>query len=242
MSNETLMVQLRSLIPTDWSQHLRGGIVCLGLDVASTTNALSNPSSLTVLEEWEGLYYERLILRWKTGDYDVMLGIITLILESIPYSCRKTLVVDKSNEKFAANKLQKDLEGEIEVIGFAGQNKVTYEGEESDAKTAMGSAYTNALEDGLIAMPSGKWIRDDHRLVTRNGSKFECKPDKDGNHADTFDSGKLAYWGFLGVVILDCDPVPGEPPSNNDITAYDSEDHEDPLIARNNQGIAQRPF
>ena len=161
------MSNYETLIPSTWAEHLKGGKVCLGLDVASTIEDKSNPSSLTVMEQWEGVYYERLVVRWKTEDLDVMESIIRHVLKPIAKSYRKALVVDKSNEKFAANKLRQRLSGEIRVIGFAGNNNVIYEGEKTDAKTAMGSAYCGALEDGLIAMPSGKWLRDDHRLVKR---------------------------------------------------------------------------
>lgn len=167
------MMDLNKLIPPTWAEHLKGGKVCLGLDVASTIDDKSNPSALTVTEQWEGIFYERLVVRWKTDDMDVMKSIIRHVLDPVPKSYRKALVVDKSNEKFAANKLRKMLAGEIRVIGFAGNNSVIFEGEKTDAKTAMGSAYCAALEDGIIAMPAGKWLRDDHRLVKRNGAKFE---------------------------------------------------------------------
>ena len=231
------MSNYETLIPSTWAEHLKGGKVCLGLDVASTIEDKSNPSSLTVMEQWEGVYYERLVVRWKTEDMVVMESIIRHVLKPIAKSYRKALVVDKSNEKFAANKLRQRLSGEIRVIGFAGNNNVIYEGEKTDAKTAMGSAYCGALEDGLIAMPSGKWLRDDHRLVKRNGAKFECKPDKDGNHADTFDSGKLAYWGFIGKSFVVVPPEPGRRDVNN---AY-SEAAVQATLA-NNINLDERPF
>lgn len=209
------MMDLKRIIPGTWAENLQGGKVCLGLDVASTIGDKSNPSALCVMEKWEGVFYERLLLRWKTEDLDMMKGIIRHVLKRVPKSFRKAIVVDKSNEKFAANKLKKMLAGEIRVIGLAGNNTVIFEGEHTDAKTAMGSAYCAALEDGLIAMPSGKWIRDDHRLVKRNGAKFECKPDKDGNHADTFDAAKLAYWGFIGLGYYAMPPTPGRRDINN---------------------------
>ncbi len=195
-----LQSRLRGLIPASWTDHLRDGMVSLGLDVASTTENKSNPSALSLMEHWDSRYWVRLQLRWKTGDLDVMTSILRHLLRYIPRAQRKVLVVDKSNEKFAANQLAKVLGREINVVGFAGNNKVRYQGEDSDAKTAMGSAYCAALEDGLIALPAGKWIRDDHRQVTRNGARFEAKVDKEGNHADVFDSDKLAYWGFIGKI------------------------------------------
>ena len=116
------------------------------------------------------------------------------------------LVVDTSNEKFLARELAKDLSGLVRVVGFYGQQVVRYCGEKSDAKTAMGAAYCSALEDALIAMPPGKWLETDHRLVTRNGARFEADVDAQGNHADTFDSGKLSYWGHIGTGLESCSP------------------------------------
>lgn len=92
------------------------------------------------------------------------------------------------------------------MVGFYGQQVVRYCGEKSDAKTAMGAAYCSALEDALIAMPPGKWLETDHRLVTRNGARFEADVDEQGNHADTFDSGKLSYWGHVGTGLESCSP------------------------------------
>lgn len=231
------MMDLNKLIPPTWAEHLKGGKVCLGLDVASTIDDKSNPSALTVTEQWEGIFYERLVVRWKTDDMDVMKSMIRHVLDPVPKSYRKALVVDKSNEKFAANKLRKMLAGEIRVIGFAGNNSVIFEGEKTDAKTAMGSAYCAALEDGIIAMPAGKWLRDDHRLVKRNGAKFECKPDKDGNHADTFDSGKLAYWGFIGKSFVVVPPEPGRRDVNNSWAQAANQ-----AGLWNNQNLDERPF
>lgn len=231
------MSNYETLIPSTWAEHLKGGKVCLGLDVASTIEDKSNPSSLTVMEQWEGVYYERLVVRWKTEDMDVMESMIRHVLDPVQKSYRKALVVDKSNEKFAANKLRKMLAGEIRVIGFAGNNTVIFEGEKTDAKTAMGSAYCAALEDGIIAMPAGKWLRDDHRLVKRNGAKFECKPDKDGNHADTFDSGKLAYWGFVGKGFVVVAPEPGRRDVNNSWAQAANQ-----AGLWNNQHLDERPF
>ena len=77
------MSNYETLIPSTWAEHLKGGKVCLGLDVASTIEDKSNPSSLTVMEQWEGVYYERLVVRWKTEDMDVMESIIRHVLKPI---------------------------------------------------------------------------------------------------------------------------------------------------------------
>ena len=191
---DIVAAMIADLIGVAWRSSLQGGRIALGLDVASTTNKLSNPSALTVMEQHGGKYYERLVARWKTDDYDVMLAIALYIIGNLPREHVAGMSVDISNEKFAGNKLRKDLAGRITVVGIAGNSKVRWQGEDSDAKTAMGAAYCDALETGVIAMPPLKWISDDHRLVTRNGAKYDADVDKAGNHADTFDSSKHAYW------------------------------------------------
>lgn len=200
------MMSVKEILSPNWAESLRGGKVCFGLDVASTEDKKSNPSSLTATEYWDRIYWQRLVVRWKTENYAVTLGILELVIGAVPREQRGVLVVDTSNEKFLARQLAKDLSGLIRVVGFSGQQKVTYSGEQSDAKTAMGSAYCSALEDALIAMPPGKWLETDHRLVTRNGARFEASVDAQGNHADTFDSGKLSYWGHVGTGLESCSP------------------------------------
>lgn len=191
------ILTLEDLIPSDWAKFLQGGSVCFGLDVASTINDKSNPSAFCVMEKWENLFYQRLVARWKVDDYKTQLALVRHIITQVPFALRKYLMVDNSNEKFAANLLKSDLAGVIRVKGIAGNNAVIYAGEKTDAKTAMGKAYSDALENGWVAMPPAPWISRDHRLVKRNGAKFEAEMDEFGNHADTFDGGKLAYWGHL---------------------------------------------
>lgn len=200
------MISVQEILSPNWKENLHTGKVCFGLDTASTEGKKSNPSSLTATEYWDRIYWQRLVVRWKTANYAVMLGILELVIGAVPREQRGVLVVDTSNEKFLARQLAKDLSGLIRVVGFSGQQKVTYCGEQSDAKTAMGAAYISALEDGLLAMPPGKWLETDHRLVTRNGSRFEAALDAQGNHADTFDSGKLSYWGHVGTGLESCSP------------------------------------
>ena len=65
------------------------------------------------------------------------------------------------------------------MVGFYGQQVVRYCGEKSDAKTAMGPRIAPPLKT-LIAMPPGKWLETDHRLVTRNGARFEADVDAQG--------------------------------------------------------------
>lgn len=200
-------MNLPKLLPPYWATYLKNGPVCLGLDVASTIKQRSNPSALCIMEKVDNLFWQRLVSRWKVDDYKKQVAIIKYLLEFVPFGQRKYLVVDSSNEKFAANLLRDDLAGIIQVVGISGNQKVRYAGEEADAKTALGKAYSDALENGWIAMPSSKALANDHRLVTRNGSRFDADVDSQGNHADTFDGGKLAYWGHVGIAAAEPPPM-----------------------------------
>jgi hypothetical protein len=56
--------------------------------------------------------------------------------------------------------------------------------------------YCAALEDGLLLLPAGAFIELDHRLVKREGGRFVTDLGPGGEHGETFDAGKLAYWGL----------------------------------------------
>ena len=76
------MIAIREAISPNWAESLCAGKVCFGLDVASTEGKKSNPSSLTATEYWDRIYWQRLVVRWKTEHYAVMLG----ILEPVSYT------------------------------------------------------------------------------------------------------------------------------------------------------------
>ena len=67
-------VSIIDAVPVGWLDYLsepllgRVGRIGLGLDVATTEKATSNPSSLAVTEEVGLDYFVRLLLRWKTSD------------------------------------------------------------------------------------------------------------------------------------------------------------------------------
>ena len=196
---------IASLIGTAWADPLTADPCTMGQDVASTTNKKSNPSALTVLQKTDGICHARLIVRWKTGDYYTMQAAIRHVLHQLGRANISGLWVDSSNEKFYSNLLARDMRHHLNVRGIAGGDKVRYQGMDSDAKTALGTAYCAALEDGTIALPPGQWVAEDHRLVIRNGARFEAEISKEGYHADTFDSTKLAYWGHIRP---SCDMLP----------------------------------
>lgn len=193
-------MNLRTQLPKDWLAALRGnGPIGVGHDIATTTKGTSNWSSVSVCQHQSPDYVQALALRWRTDDGEVSMGILDLVLSDIE-SMRlrpRRLVVDASNEKFHARRIAGRFMGRVPVELVAGGEKMHWKGADYDAKTLLGSLYVAAFEDNLMAVPAEKWLADDHRLVKVEGGRFVADLGKDGGHGDTFDSGKLAYWGAI---------------------------------------------
>jgi hypothetical protein len=189
----------RDVIPAAWTSLLRDGPVTFGLDLGTTEKKTSNPSSLTVTEKWDGLYIERLVTAWKTKDEAITKAILEIVVDDLILSGRKWRCgcIDASNETYYASILQKMVKRRCTVHLIKGGEKLKHGLQEMDSKTLLGSLYVNAHSDGLLATPEGTWIKDDRRLVKRDKGRFEADLGKLGEHGDTFDSGKLAYWGQL---------------------------------------------
>lgn len=189
----------REVIPSDWTVRLAGGPITLGLDIGTTEKQTSNPSSITVTEKWNGLYVERLVTAWKTKDEAITTAILEIVINDLIASGRrwKAGSVDASNETLFAQRLRKLFMSKVRLMLIKGGNKLKHGLQEYDAKTLMGGLYCNAYADGIIAIPADQWIKDDRRLVKKTGARFECDLGKNGEHGDTFDSGKHAYWAHI---------------------------------------------
>src|SRR5690606_27765301 len=66
-------------------------------------------------------------------------------------------------------------------------------------KTYLGDRYAAQVNDNRYILPPEQYLKDDHRLPTKNGDHYECEVDGGGKHGDTFDSGKLADWALDGA-------------------------------------------
>ncbi len=183
-------------IPTDWTRHLTGGRLGIGYDVATTEKKTSNPSSITVTEDSGGKYWERLVVRFKSGDPDAAMQALESILTAAPANLIAALCVDASNEKYHAQNVRKKFRIICPVHLIASGETVVWAGEKFSYKTLLGSLYVNAFEDGKLALPGGEWIVKDHRLVKNHAGGFATDLDEEGNHGDTFDSGKLSLWAL----------------------------------------------
>lgn len=183
-------------IPTDWIHHLQGGRIGIGYDVATTEKKTSNPSSITVTEEWDGILWQRLIVRYKSSDPDAAMEMLFSILAAAPRNLLDALCVDSSNEKFHAKTVQKKFRRFCPIHMIGGGETLLWQGEKYTFKTLLGQLYVSDFEDNRVALPDGEWIVKDHRLVKNHAGSFAADTDDEGNHADTFDSGKLSHWAL----------------------------------------------
>lgn len=189
---------LREAIPRSWTDYLTGGTIGVGKDLGTTENKTSNPSSITVTEQVGRMFHVRLVVTWKTSDPDVSEAILQCVMDDIAaaHQCKR-LCLDASNEIFFATKLKKKFILICSVELVKGGAKIDYKGESMDSKTLLGNLYINLFEDSLITLPLGNWLRDDHRLVTKDRGSFKTNLGRNGEHGDTFDSGKLSIWAIV---------------------------------------------
>jgi hypothetical protein len=194
----------RQAIPLEWTARLGTGALTLGHDIATTTKGTSNWSTLAVMEHLSPLYIIRLLARWRTAKPEHNLDFLDAVISDIEASGRRPrrLCVDASNEKYHADRIRSFFIGRVPVDLVVAGEKIDWRGESYDYKTLLGDLYSAAFEDNLMALPSGIWIRDDHRLVGKEGARYVTELGKDGGHGDTFDAGKLAYWGQVNKAPL----------------------------------------
>lgn len=195
------MILASSAVPPDWAIHCGGGPLTLGNDVATTEKKTSNPSGFTVMEKLNGIYWERLVVRFKSADPEVTYAVIKSILDARPAEEWKALCIDASSERYHAQNVRKKFRSRLRVKLIVNSETILFghgfEKEKYSYKTLLGDLYVSAFEDGIIALPPEEFILSDHRLVKKQAGGYVTEVDEEGNHGDTFDSGKLAYWGHM---------------------------------------------
>jgi hypothetical protein len=216
------------IYPHGWCARVGTGRIGLGLDLGTTEQKTSNPSSLTVMEEVQGTYPTRLVLTWKTADERVTRELIRLTFVALSKAGHlgqlHGMGIDASNEGIFAKQLQREFRRFCPVHLIKGGQKLAYKGEEHPAKVLLGNLYANAFTSGIMRLPAADWLREDHRLVTRAAGSFTTKVSPDGRHGDTFDSGKLAFWMLAkpgGVVDVGAAAVGNHRGTNRKVTAED---------------------
>lgn len=189
----------RLAIPSEWADRLTmDGPIAIGYDVATTQGGKSNPSSISVQQREGRMVHTRLLVAWKSREPEVARQMIDALLSDIERRGLKPrrLEIDASSERYFAADIRTHFMGRMATELIAGNQKLEWRGETLDSKTLLGNMYVSALEDGFITLPAGEWIEVDHRLVMREAGGFKTLLGPNGEHGDTFDAGKLAYWGL----------------------------------------------
>ncbi len=191
------------LFPADWRSVIDPTAPRLGLgyDIATTTKKKSNPSSITLMQQKGNLFIARLVIRFKTADPAIARAIIDYMLVSLSAISMRVrgLSVDASNERFYAIETRKYFRGRLPVHLIVSGETLQFRGETITYKGYLGNDLINTAADGYLAVPPCDWLDQDWRLVKLDKGMFYAEVDASGNHADTFDSTKLAKHELSGA-------------------------------------------
>jgi hypothetical protein len=184
-------------------KHLGNGPVGVGFDPATTTRETSNPSSVTVTEQVGGERFARLVVLWKERKPQIVRERLRQLFVTIRSrerggAARRFCLAATSERYFAeetadilAPLVPTELVIESRSLQPAGYDAAV------NFKTYLGDLYSTAVNDNRYALPPGDYLRRDQRLTVKNGGRYECRPDSDGAHGDTFVSGGLAEYALL---------------------------------------------
>lgn len=195
------MIQVADMLPPGWrGVFAPAGRVGIGIDLATTTKAKSNPSSLAVVQEVGLNYFARLLIRYKVDAtrldvHERLMRMIVAGLHSGDASRDLRVVracVDATNERYGAAELKKRLAGLLPVELIIASEGIEYRGTKMTFKSYQTSLYLNTIDDGRLLLPDEQWVEDDARQVKSEKGLFYADVDESGNHADTFDATKQA--------------------------------------------------
>jgi hypothetical protein len=188
----------RDCVPRDWTRLLGVGAVGLGLDVATTEKDVSNPSSLSVTQQVGPLVVQRLVITWKTSREGVTRAIVRVVLMDLKAAGirPRRLCIDGTNERFFAQRLAAEFGVFCPVEIVVASESMEWHGEKLNMKTILGNLYVSDFAEAVARMPDERFLKDDHRLVKKDKGLFVASVSPDGQHGDTFDSGKLARWAL----------------------------------------------
>lgn len=184
--------------PDDWKyllqEHSR---IAVGVDPATTTKKLSNPTGIAVTERIGLDYYVRAAVRFKTDDPAVTRAMIDRAI-SLPNGRRvRRVVILATSERFFATDERKRLAGKCPVDLVYEAEKVAYLGEEMTYKLYLGNLVVNMLNDARAFLPNAVWLRNDLRQP--EGATFMADPDENGNHADLFCAIGASFHGLFSA-------------------------------------------
>lgn len=191
-------MNVAAILPAGWAELLSPDAprIGIGIDVGTTEKKKSNPSALTVAQEYGRIVYARLIVRWKSRDPEIMVRLFSSVLEILDGRFRPRCAIDATSEKYFAVEFRRKFNGKCPVELVVASETIEVRGERMTKKVYTGSLLCNAMEDGLLALPPERFIRNDWRLVVRDRGSFDADVDESGGHADTADSTKLALYAL----------------------------------------------
>lgn len=171
------------------------GTVGIGIDMATTTNKKSNPTSLSVVKlEGDGLEVP-LILWWKTANpHTTTNRVVGLIKTLMALNVKVQAVgIDATNEKFYAALLKEAIGALADVHLIVSSESVeTPEGKIS-VKSFLGTDLANAIESGKAVLPFSNYVYKDFMRVVKDRGSYDAAVGPNGEHGDTFDSTKIGY-------------------------------------------------
>lgn len=195
------MIGVSQLFSADWQKFFdpRFKRIGAGYDIATTVGGKSNPASIAILQECNGIYYVRLSLLFKTRDPNVVFRIFNIVSTGLASRDLRIgkLCVDATSERFFATLLKSKMRslGIPTELVISSESKV-FRSEKMNYKCYLGNLICNEFADGRIAIPNVSWVKDNIRQVYRAKGTFAADVDGAGNHADYFDALKLARYAL----------------------------------------------
>ncbi len=173
-----------------------------GYDIATTTNAKSNPSSFTLTQAKGAERRARLVVRWKSANPEFSKALVLRGCETLKQAggTLRALAIDGSNERYFATQVRTAAEAAGVTVQIVVSGETLEDPDSPRSKMRMkeklGGLLVNTATDRLLALPPEKWIKDDFLLQKKEKGLFVCDLDAAGNHGDTFDSTKLSVFAL----------------------------------------------
>lgn len=181
------------------------GAIGMGFDPASTTGETSNPSSFTITEQSGVERIQRLVVLWKERRESMQkerIGALVRAVQERPAGGpARRLCIAAGNERLFSQGVQEDLAHliPVELVIEGASVKPLPNGyrEAINYKTWLGDIYCAAVNDNHYSFPSDEYFKQDQRLTVKNAGRYECDPQPDGKHGDTFVSGEMAEYALM---------------------------------------------
>lgn len=192
-------------------QFTQSPVIGIGVDLATTTNAKSNPSALSIGERIGRYTVPRLVGRFHSADPARTREILKASIRACPAK-PQFMVIDATNERFFAIDLRREIMRDFGIpvyLFIASETLEVTPGQSMTKRIYATNLVVNAIEDGYMPLPAARWLEEDLRSVRKEKGLFVNTLDAAGNHGDVFDGIKMMQFGFVrgfGPVDIDaCD-------------------------------------